>query len=89
MAVTLRGLLTLKRIFTGSRVVIANHRIPNWNGRVGTIISILDLIEDSDRFDEYGIPIMGAKPVICITARIDDEPGDWCFWNVSDLEALT
>jgi hypothetical protein len=86
--VTDRGKLALNYIFEGSRVVVVKHRLSDLIGKVGTVLTIRESQSDTDGYDEYGYQNRWAQPFTYVTAKLNDELGEWCFYGMEEIEPV-
>lgn len=77
-------------IAVGSRVVIGDKfHIIHRRGCQGVVESMTSCATDAGVLNDQGELDRKVTWKSCVTVRLDDEPGQWCFWRVDDLELET
>lgn len=86
---TFRGLLALRGVVPGAIVQISNvHHLPQWHGRSVRVVGVHHVTTDSDGFDQYGYQERWPTPAFRVDVKPDGEPAMWCFYKLTDLEAI-
>lgn len=89
MKMTPRGEWAGQGIMAGSQIrVTCDYKLLHMHGKIGVVQAVLDAQVDADGIDEYGYVIKRAKPFAYLTVRFPNEPGEWCFYNLGDVEAV-